>query len=100
MKGILSIEAKYEVSLLSGNIELVIENSTDLIPYKMCDSFMEADYFSLNILRQNSAETEFRTEKECLEINRYVLGITQTVKTKDILPMMKYIKETYPNEFV
>jgi len=69
-------------------------------PYRYCRNLAEADLYSLNILRQNVAEREYKTGKIPDVMTREFLGHNQTIETTKILPTMKWIQSTFPEKFV
>lgn len=96
-------KVEYHVNLKNGNITFKMLTSSSSSSYAEptipCLSLFEADYRSLNVLRQNAAE--FATKGISMPmIQRTVLGQVQMIRSKDIIPSMIKLKKKYPEEFV
>ena len=90
----------YRVCLMYGKITVSFSPERPEGPYSIYDNFIEADTYSLNILRQNVAESEYKTGSRPKTMNRTVLGVGQVVNTESIIPTMKYNQEQYPECFL
>lgn len=95
-------KVEWRVDLRTGNIEFNILDSSSIssrYPFVSCRSLIEADVRSLNVLRQNADEG--KTKGVIINVHtRMVLGKTQKVYDKDIVPNMIKIRELYPEEFI
>lgn len=90
----------YIVDLVNGNVKV---QATDIVssgPYKLCRNVTEANFFSLNILRQNVFENNFKNKNEQRWIHRTFLGIYQELETEKIIPTMDWLQETFPDKFI
>lgn len=93
-------DVEYDVNLQNGTI-YIVHGGEKRGGCKKCSSLIEADYYSLNILRQNINENAVKGLNTTVSYTyRHVLGENQGVLIENISPMMKYIKETYPEVFV
>jgi len=91
----------YRVNLTYGQVTShLTDYPTESGPYKYCRNIYEADLSSLNILRQNACETEYKVGEKPKSQTREFLGHTQVVETKEILPTMQWIQNTFPEAFI
>ena len=95
-----------DINTMYFNVDLIhgtVVYSPDKIKYStsvLCRNIYEANLFSLNILRQNIAETEFKTGKKPEFITRVFLGIQQDIETVKIIPTMKWLQNTFPEKLI
>lgn len=90
----------YRVSLVTGNIEFVLNYYPITAgPYKYCNTLIEADLYSLNILRQNAAEKDLYKIPGS-QLTRSVLDFNEYVQVDEIIPRMKYLKDEYAEVFI
>ncbi|UOK16763.1 hypothetical protein [Vibrio phage phiKT1024] len=96
-------KVEYHVNLKNGNITFKMLTSSSSSSYAQptipCLSLFEADYRSLNVLRQNAIENAAKGISMPM-IQRTVLGQVQMIRSKDIVPSMIKLKKKYPEEFV
>lgn len=96
-------KVEYHVNLKNGDITFKMLTSSSSSSYAQptipCLSLFEADYRSLNVLRQNSAENAAKSFRRPM-VQRTVLGQVQAIRDEDIIPNMIKLKKTYPEEFV
>ncbi len=91
----------YTVKLTYGEVEAHLHNEEITGPYKRCRNLIEADLYSLNILRQNVCENTFKNDgKRPTTMNRNFLGNLQVIETDMIIPTMKWLEKTYPEKFI
>lgn len=97
---------KYIVNLVHGNITELSECSYNNIEHryqKHCYSLLEAEAYSLNVLRQNFQEYLVKTGQKSdpfKKMARMVLGECVTVQACDIVPRLKEMKNLYPEFFI
>jgi ethanolamine utilization cobalamin adenosyltransferase len=95
---LISTTGKFLVDLKTGAV--VYSDNTPDPWYKVCDSLTEADYYSLNVLRQNIREQEFRTETTISATHRVFLGARYEILSKDVIAMMQYLKAHHTEDFL
>jgi len=94
-------EVYYRVNLTHGQVTVHLSRyPTEEGPYKDCNDLVTADFYSLNILRQNASEMELKMGSKPKRVPREFLGISQSIDTVKIMPTMKWLQETYPEKFV
>lgn len=90
----------YVVNLTYGEVTVLLHDDTLNGPYKKCRTLMEADFYSLNILRQNICEDTYKNDKSPETTNRTFLGNIQVIESDMVVPSMNWIKATYPEDFI
>lgn len=91
---------EYKLLLTNGRVTVHLSTMPrEPGPYKYCRNLEEADLYSLNVLRQNVKEAEYKGEKKEF-MTREFLGHTQSIEVIKIIPTMKWIQETYPEKLI
>ena len=94
---------KYVVDLRDGKVTPIVSDYSnyDIGPYKICNNVIQADLYSLNILRQNVREKTFVAEGiEPEMMTRNFLDCTQVIPTVSIIPTMKWLSDTFPEKMI
>lgn len=90
----------FDVNLISGAVTYIHNTKVGVPNNKLCRNVQEANLYSLNILRQNVAEEEFKTGKKPESIIRYFLGTQQIIDPSTIIPTMKWLQNTFPEKII
>ena len=92
---------EYKVLLTNGRVTVHLSTMPrETGPYKYCRNLEEADLYSLNVLRQNVKEGEYKGARKKEFITREFLGHTQSIESIKIIPTMKWIQETFPEKLI
>jgi len=90
---------RFIVDLIRGDISVVLKSPYPDGAVKVCRNEYEAELYSLNILRQNSIEEEYKGDKPT-SMTRLVYGTSDTVLTHEIVDLMNDIKNLYPEKLI
>ena len=89
----------FSVDLIHGTV-IYSHNRNIAGSNKICRNIQEANLYSLNILKQNVIEEEFKTGEAPKSIIRYFLGNQQVIDPATIIPTMKWLQETFPEKLI